>query len=44
MLKDVMSEARDRMEKTVEALHNDLRTIRTGRASPALVERLQVDY
>lgn len=44
MLKDVMSEARERMEKTVEALHNDLRTIRTGRASPALVERLQVDY
>jgi len=39
-----MSEAKDRMEKTVEALHNDLRTIRTGRASPALVERLQVDY
>jgi len=44
VLKDVMSEAKDRMEKTVEALHNDLRTIRTGRASPALVERLQVDY
>jgi len=44
VLKDVMSEARERMEKTVEALHNDLRTIRTGRASPALVERLQVDY
>ncbi|PKO22853.1 MAG: ribosome recycling factor [Chloroflexi bacterium HGW-Chloroflexi-1] len=44
MLKDVMSEAKDRMEKTVEALYNDLRTIRTGRASPALVERLQVDY
>ena len=44
MLKDVMNDARERMEKTVEALHNDLRTIRTGRASPALVERLQVDY
>jgi len=44
VLKDVMSEAKDRMEKTVEALYNDLRTIRTGRASPALVERLQVDY
>ena len=32
------------MEKTVEALQTDLRAIRTGRASPALVERLQVDY
>jgi ribosome recycling factor len=44
MLKDVINDAEDRMEKTVEALHLDLRSIRTGRASPALVERLQVDY
>jgi ribosome recycling factor len=44
MLKDVVNDAEDRMEKTVEALHLDLRSIRTGRASPALVERLQVDY
>jgi ribosome recycling factor len=44
MLKDVIKDAEDRMEKTVEALHLDLRSIRTGRASPALVERLQVDY
>jgi ribosome recycling factor len=32
------------MGKTVEALQIELRTIRTGRASPALVERLPVDY
>jgi ribosome recycling factor len=44
MLKDVINDAEERMEKTVEALQLDLRTIRTGRASPALVERLQVDY
>lgn len=44
MLKDVLNDAEERMEKTVEALHSELRTIRTGRASPALVERLQVDY
>jgi ribosome recycling factor len=44
MLKDVMNDANDRMEKTVESLHADLRTIRTGRASPALVERLPVEY
>ena len=44
MLKEVMDDARERMEKTIEALHYDLRTIRTGRASPSLVERLQVDY
>ena len=44
MLKDVTNDAEERMEKTVEALQSELRTIRTGRASPALVERLQVDY
>ncbi len=44
MVKDVLHEARKRMDKTIESLHADLRTIRTGRASPALLERLQVDY
>ncbi len=44
MLKDVLKDAEERMEKTIDALHTDLRTIRTGRASPALVERVQVDY
>ena len=44
MIKDVLDDARERMEKTIEALQNDLRTIRTGRASPALVERLTVEY
>jgi ribosome recycling factor len=37
-------DANQRMEKSVEALHRDLMTIRTGRASPALLERLHVDY
>jgi ribosome recycling factor len=36
--------ANQRMEKSVEALHRELMTIRTGRASPALLERLHVDY
>ena len=44
MIKDILADARERMEKTVDALQNDLRTIRTGRASPALVERLNVEY
>ena len=44
MLKDVISDAEERMEKTVEALQLELRSLRTGRASPALVERLHVDY
>ena len=37
-------EAELRMEKSLEALHKELMTIRTGRASPALVDRLHVDY
>lgn len=44
MLRDVLKDAEERMAKTVEALQTDLRTIRTGRASPALVERVLVDY
>ena len=32
-----------RMEKSVEALHKELSSIRTGRASPSLVERLQIE-
>nr|TKJ31847.1 MAG: ribosome recycling factor [Chloroflexi bacterium B3_Chlor] len=44
MIEDVMKETEGRMKKSVEALQNDLINIRTGRASPALVERLQVDY
>lgn len=44
MLKEVLLDSEERMKKTVESLHTDLRTIRTGRASPALVERIQVDY
>ena len=44
MIQEVMVDANDRMTKAIEALQNDLRTIRTGRASPALVERLSIDY
>jgi ribosome recycling factor len=44
MIEDVLKETEDRMQKSVEALENDLVNIRTGRASPALVERLQVEY
>jgi ribosome recycling factor len=39
-----LMEAELRMEKSLEALHKELMTIRTGRASPALVDRLHVDY
>ncbi|MDW8318612.1 MAG: ribosome recycling factor [Anaerolineae bacterium] len=44
MVEDILLDAEDRMEKSIEALQNDLRTIRTGRASPALVEHIPVMY
>ncbi len=44
MIKDLMKEAEVRMTGAVQSLEEDLAGIRTGRASPALVERLQVEY
>ncbi len=44
MINDVLEELRDRMQKSIEVLQDDLLSIRTGRASPALVEKLQVEY
>jgi ribosome recycling factor len=43
MIDDVLAEATSRMDKTIEALHRDLMTIRTGRASPSLIERVMVE-
>ena len=44
MIKDLLRETENKMKKTLEVLEADLRTVRTGRASPAFVERLMVDY
>jgi ribosome recycling factor len=44
MSETILLDVRIRMEKTLEALRNDLITIRTGRASPALIEHLHVEY
>lgn len=44
MLKDFYNEAEERMKGAVQALEEDLAGIRTGRASPTLVERLHVEY
>ena len=44
MIDEVLDELRGRMTKSVEVLQSDLMGIRTGRASPALVERLPVEY
>jgi ribosome recycling factor len=44
MIDAVLSDTKIHMEKAVVALRTDLQAIRTGRASPALIERLHVDY
>ena len=44
MIKGHLGEVEERMRVTVDALAGDLRAIRTGRASPALVERVMVEY
>jgi ribosome recycling factor len=44
MYQELLRETEKRMLKAVEVLKADLRTIRTGRASPALLERVTVEY
>jgi ribosome recycling factor len=44
MIKETIAESDLRMKSTVQSLEDDLSAIRTGRASPALVEHLPVDY
>ena len=44
MIKETIKEAETRMKGAIASLEEDLTSIRTGRASPALVERLQVEY
>ncbi len=41
---DVYETAEDKMKKAVASLQRDLATLRAGRASPSLVEKLEVDY
>jgi ribosome recycling factor len=44
MIADTMTDAEQRMAKAMDALRRDLNTIRTGRASPSLLDRVQVEY
>jgi ribosome recycling factor len=41
---ELLADARDRMHKSVENCRHELATVRTGRASPHLLDRLMVDY
>ncbi len=44
MLKDIYKEAESRMRGAIQSLEEDLAGIRTGRAHPALVEKIMVEY
>ncbi|MEX1253303.1 MAG: ribosome recycling factor [Dehalococcoidia bacterium] len=44
MIDETLTDAEQRMAKAVEALRRELATVRTGRASPALIEHLRIDY
>ncbi len=44
MLKDILSEAENKMKKAVEVFERDLNSMRTGRAHPGLLEKIPVDY
>lgn len=44
MIDDMLSDSGSRMTKSIEATRNELATVRTGRASPHLLDRVNVDY
>ena len=44
MIDELLADAKDRMQKSVDSTRNELATVRTGRASPHLLDRLDIDY
>lgn len=44
MISDVLAEAKDKMDKAIEAAKEDFSTVRTGRANPLLFQKILVDY
>ena len=44
MIDEILKDADQRMQKSIEAMRSEMAKIRTGRASPALIDHLQVDY
>jgi ribosome recycling factor len=44
MIEDLLKDARERMDKSVESIRAEMGSVRTGRASPALLDRVNVDY
>ncbi len=44
MIDELLEDAKERMQKSVDSTRNELATVRTGRASPHLLDRLNIDY
>jgi ribosome recycling factor len=44
LIDELLADAKERMQKSVESTRNELATVRTGRASPHLLDRLSIDY
>lgn len=44
MISDVLAETKDKMQKAVDVAKEDFATVRTGRANPALFQKILVDY
>lgn len=44
MIDDVLQSAEERMEKAIQALRRDLATVRAGRATPAMLDKITVEY
>jgi ribosome recycling factor len=44
LIDELLEDARDRMHKSVESIVHELATVRAGRASPGLLDRVEVDY
>ena len=43
-IEDFLADAKRRMDKSIEATHHEFNSVRTGRASPALLDRITIDY
>lgn len=44
MIKDIISKAEEKMQKSVAVLKSDLATMKAGRANPTMLDRIEIEY
>ena len=44
MIVEILAEAKDKMDKALESTKDDFASVRTGRANPAMFQKVMVDY